>query len=44
MTQRLMGLGKKGPDVSQASKVGNPTLADPEPVAAKDVQKKETFP
>ena len=41
MPQMLMGLWKKGPDVSAATKVGNPTLTDPEPVAANDVQKKE---
>ncbi len=41
MPQILMGLWKKGPDVSQASKVGNPTLTDPDPVAANEVQKKE---
>ena len=31
---RLMGVVKKGPDVAQASKVGDPTLVDPTPVAA----------
>jgi outer membrane protein assembly factor BamD len=31
---RLMGLAKKGPDVSQAAQVGEPTLVDPRPVAA----------
>jgi len=31
---RLMGVVKKGPDVAQASKVGEPTLVDPTPVAA----------
>ena len=41
MPQMLMGLWKKGPDVSAAAKVGNPTLTDPEPVAATDVQKKQ---
>ena len=34
---RLMDVVKKGPDVSQASKVGEPTLVDPTPVAASDV-------
>jgi hypothetical protein len=34
---RLMGVVKKGPDVAQASKVGNPTLVDPTPVAATQV-------
>ena len=41
MPQKLMGLWKKGPDVSEAAKTGNPTLTDPEPVAANEVQKKE---
>jgi outer membrane protein assembly factor BamD len=31
---RAMSLLKKGPDVAQASKVGEPTLVDPTPVAA----------
>jgi outer membrane protein assembly factor BamD len=31
---RLMSLAKKGPDVSEAAKVGEPTLVDPTPVAA----------
>lgn len=43
MAQRFMGLIKKGPDVSQASKVGNPTLVDPEPVAATNVVRSEAF-
>ncbi len=34
---RLMGVVKKGPDVAQAAKVGDPTLVDPTPVAARDV-------
>jgi outer membrane protein assembly factor BamD len=34
---RLMSVVKKGPDVAQASKVGDPTLVDPTPVAARDV-------
>jgi outer membrane protein assembly factor BamD len=34
---RLMSVVKKGPDVSQAAKVGDPTLTDPTPVSAKDV-------
>ena len=34
---RLMGLAKKGPDTSQATKVGEPTLLDPTPVAASGV-------
>jgi len=31
---RLMGVVKKGPDVSTAAKVGDPTLVDPTPVSA----------
>src|SRR5271169_1254620 len=31
---RLMSVVKKGPDVAQAAKVGEPTLVDPTPVAA----------
>jgi outer membrane protein assembly factor BamD len=34
---RAMGLLKKGPDVAQASRVGEPALTDPTPVAARDV-------
>jgi outer membrane protein assembly factor BamD len=35
--QQLMGLIKKGPDTAQAAKVGEPPLADPEPVSASRV-------
>jgi outer membrane protein assembly factor BamD len=31
---RLMSVVKKGPDVAQAAKIGEPTLVDPTPVAA----------
>ncbi len=34
---RVMGVVRKGPDVAQASKVGDPTLVDPTPIAARDV-------
>jgi outer membrane protein assembly factor BamD len=34
---RLMTVVKRGPDVTAASKVGDPTLVDPTPVAARDV-------
>jgi outer membrane protein assembly factor BamD len=34
---RLMGVVKKGPDVAQAVKVGEPTLVDPTPVDARAV-------
>jgi outer membrane protein assembly factor BamD len=43
MGQRFMGLIKKGPDVAQAAKVGDPTLVDPEPVAATSVVRGEAF-
>jgi outer membrane protein assembly factor BamD len=43
MVQRPMLLVKKGPDMSGASKVGEPSLADPEPVAATSVVRSETF-
>ena len=33
MTDRLMGIIKKGPDVAAAAKVGEPTMIDPDPVA-----------
>jgi outer membrane protein assembly factor BamD len=35
--QKLLGIVKKGPDVTQAAKLGEPTLVDPEPVSPKDV-------
>ena len=41
--QRLMGFVKRGPDVSQAAKVGEPPLVDPELVSATDIVQKETF-
>jgi outer membrane protein assembly factor BamD len=37
--QKMMGLVKKGPDVATASRVGDPTLVDPNPVSATDVQR-----
>jgi len=39
--QKLLGLIKKGPDMAQASKVGEPTLVDPTPVAASGVVESE---
>jgi outer membrane protein assembly factor BamD len=36
---RAMSLVKKGPDVSSAAQVGEPTLVDPTPVSAQDVIK-----
>jgi len=41
--QKAMGLIKKGPDVAQASKVGEPTLVEPTPVSAKDVIQSEAM-
>jgi len=41
--QKLMGLVKKGPDMANAAKVGDPSLADPEPVAATSVIRSETM-
>jgi len=35
--QRALNLIKKGPDVANAARVGDPPLVDPEPVAAKDI-------
>jgi outer membrane protein assembly factor BamD len=39
--QKLMGLVKKGPDVSMAAKVGNPPLVDPPAIGGNDVQRNE---
>ena len=41
--EKLMGVIKKGPDVSQAAKVGDPPLVDPTPVAASVVIKGEAL-
>jgi outer membrane protein assembly factor BamD len=41
--QRVMQLVKKGPDVANASRIGDPPLIDPEPIGAKDVIHKETL-
>jgi len=43
MGQRLMGIIKKGPDVSGAPKGGEPTLVDPEPVSASSILRSETM-
>jgi outer membrane protein assembly factor BamD len=40
-TQKLIGLIKKGPDVASATKVGEPSMVDPEPVAPSDVPRRE---
>jgi outer membrane protein assembly factor BamD len=42
MAQRLMSVIKKGPDTSAATRIGEPPLVDPEPVAASDVPRRET--
>ena len=41
--QRVMELVKKGPDVANAVRVGDPPLVDPEPIAATSVVRSETF-
>jgi outer membrane protein assembly factor BamD len=41
--QKLMNVWKKGPDVSLAAKVGEPTLVDPTPISAPEVEKRETI-
>jgi outer membrane protein assembly factor BamD len=41
MFGQMKGLIKKGPDVSQASRVGEPPLVDPEPVSPRDVTQRE---
>ncbi|HEX4785509.1 MAG TPA: outer membrane protein assembly factor BamD [Candidatus Sulfotelmatobacter sp.] len=43
VVQKALGLVKKGPDTSGAAKVGEPSLADPEPVAATSVIRSETY-
>jgi outer membrane protein assembly factor BamD len=43
MAERLMGVVKKGPDVASAARVGEPSLADPTPVAARDVVRGEAL-
>jgi outer membrane protein assembly factor BamD len=41
--QKLMGFVRRGPDVSQAAKVGEPALVDPEPVSATNVVQQEAM-
>jgi outer membrane protein assembly factor BamD len=41
MFGRLKGMIVKHPDVAQATKVGDPSLVDPTPVSAQDVNRKE---
>jgi outer membrane protein assembly factor BamD len=43
MAERLMGVMKKGPDTSQASTIGEPTLQGQEPVAATTVVQRDTM-
>ncbi len=43
MAQRLMGVIKKGPDTTKAAGYGEPSLVDPEPVAASDVPRREAL-
>ena len=43
LSQRVMGLIKKGPDVAKAAKTGEPTLVDPEPISVKDIVRGETL-
>jgi outer membrane protein assembly factor BamD len=41
--QKLISVIKKGPDVTQAAKVGDPPLVDPEPVRPSEVIRSETI-
>ncbi len=41
--QGLMNLIKRGPDVATATRSGDPSLADPEPVAPSEVVRRETM-
>jgi len=41
--QRLMGIVRKGPDTTQASKVGEPTLVDTEPLSATKIVQSEAI-
>jgi outer membrane protein assembly factor BamD len=41
--QGLMNLIKRGPDVANATRSGDPTLVDPEPVAARDLANKQAI-
>jgi outer membrane protein assembly factor BamD len=40
--QKLMGVVKKGPDVANASKVGEPSLVETEPIAATNIIRNES--
>jgi outer membrane protein assembly factor BamD len=41
--RKLIGIVKKGPDMAQAAKVGEPTLVDPTPVSATEVVRTEAM-
>jgi len=41
--QKMLGLVKKGPDMSHSAHTGDPSLTDNEPVAAQSVVRKETY-
>ncbi|MGO9086489.1 MAG: outer membrane protein assembly factor BamD [Candidatus Sulfotelmatobacter sp.] len=41
--QRLMGIVRKGPDMTQAAKVGEPTMVDPEPLSATNIVRSEAM-
>jgi len=41
MMGQMMGLIKKGPDISRAASVGEPTLVEAEPISAVTIQKEE---
>jgi outer membrane protein assembly factor BamD len=41
MAQKLMGVMKKGPDMSQAATVGEPSLVESEPIAVNDIARRE---
>jgi outer membrane protein assembly factor BamD len=43
MVQSLLGVVKKGPDVTRAATIGEPTLVDPEPIAPSEFQRKEAI-
>jgi outer membrane protein assembly factor BamD len=43
MTQHLMGLIKKGPDVASAAKVGEPNLVEPTPIAVQEILHRESL-
>jgi len=42
MAQKLMGVIKKGPDTTQAARVGDPSLVETEPLGAPEIIRRET--